>query len=135
MPDPILWTDPAVVSLTGLPESAEASERVDQGMPISRNSDGTVFPSNNATATGAAAFGVAMTGGTAGDQVIYLRGQAVLRPNDALFAGITYVVGATGGTVIPDADLAAGQFVTYVGYALDVTNLQLMLQPTGVQRG
>jgi hypothetical protein len=136
MADPVIFTNPAVVSLPGLPESAEvaAPGPVSPGMPISRNDDGTVFPSENSTATGAAAFGIAMTHGTAGDQVLYVRGRTVIRPNDALTAGMTYAVGATGGSVTPEPNVTAGQYLTYLFYALDASNLQCMIEATGVQK-
>jgi hypothetical protein len=87
---------------------------------------------SNASATTAAAKAIAMTPGVDGGYGVIAESGGIILVGTTMAVGETYYVGATAGTIIPDADLTTGDYVTRLGTASSTTQLELSIQATGV---
>lgn len=87
---------------------------------------------SNSSGTTAAAKGIAITPGVSGGFGYIATGGSIVLVGTTMAVGETYYVGATAGTIIPDADLTTGDFVTRLGTAASATELKLSIQATGI---
>lgn len=88
---------------------------------------------NDASTTTANAKGIAMTPGVDGGFGIVATGGSIILVGTTMAVGETYFVGSTAGQIIPDADLATGDYVTRLGTAASTTQLNLAIQYTAIQ--
>jgi hypothetical protein len=96
---------------------------------------GVLKPADVGDAGRARMVGLSLTPVGDGQVVEYVfRGEVDLG-GSVLTQGQTYVLSANAGRVCPVSDLAAGQQVTYAGWAKTDRVLRLMVTPTGVTRG
>ena len=87
---------------------------------------------NNASATTAASTGIALTPGVDGGYGYVATRGSIILVGTTMAVGETYYVGATAGEIIPDADVATGNYVTRLGVASSTTQLDLEVKATGV---
>jgi hypothetical protein len=87
---------------------------------------------SNASATTAAAKGIAVTPGVSGSYGIVATGGSIILVGTTAVVGTTYNVGATAGTIVPNADLTSGDYVTTLGTASTSTQLDLAISATGI---
>lgn len=85
------------------------------------------------TALVAAAVGIAVNGGAAGQPASYIV-SGDLDLGVTLVIGETYVVGAAPGGIAPLADVVSGDFPTILGIADAANNLKVNLFQGGVAR-
>ena len=78
-------------------------------------------------------YGVALTGGGADDFVIVMRG-GQMNIGATLTVGETYVVSATSGGVAPIGDLVSTNYVSILGVATAVDNLELSINVSGIPK-
>nr|DAK61523.1 MAG TPA: hypothetical protein [Caudoviricetes sp.] len=103
------------------------------GQPVVESSGKYVLADANASATLAAAGGVAITPGILdGYGVIAISGPVIL-VGTTMTVGETYIVSPTAGGIMPNSDRLQGDFVTRLGTASTTTQLDLAIVATGVQ--
>lgn len=83
------------------------------------------------TATEATIAGVALNDAGAG-QPIRLQNGGSLGMGTVLTAGVPYCVGTTAGQIVPFADIASTNKVSYLGVASTTSNLVIGINNTGV---
>lgn len=113
-------TTTQVVSDSGIVERVEAGATITAGQGVYRMAngtwglaqcDGTAIESGSGTA-----IGIALTGGTSGQDILVQRnGVLTLGAGAAPAAGEIYLVSATAGGIAPEADIGAGKYVTVLG--------------------
>lgn len=107
---------------------------ISAGQPLYYDSATTKYKigDNNASATTAAAKGIALTPGVdAGYGVMATAGSLVF-VGATMTQGKAYYVGATAGEIVPEADLASGNYNTRLGVAASATELKLDIRVSGV---
>jgi hypothetical protein len=87
---------------------------------------------SNASAATAAVKGVAVTPGIDGGYGYVATGGNIILVGTTMAVGETYHVGATAGTIVPDADLTTGDYVSRIGTGASATQLDLSIKATGV---
>ena len=127
-------------SITAVRPTANTQTRILQyggtvavGQPVSLSSAKYVASDANASATLAAATGIAMTPGVTDGYGIVAVGGSVILVGATMTVGETYLVSATAGGIMPNADKATGDYVTRLGTASTATQLNLSVQATGIQ--
>lgn len=88
----------------------------------------------NASAATAAVVGLSMTPGVDAGQGIIAKGGSIILVGTTMTVGVNYYAGPTPGEIIPEADLASGDYVTRLGTASTATQLDLSIVPTGIQK-
>jgi len=108
-------------------------EDVTHGQVVYRHTDGThKLAKSGGTKAEAAAVGIALTPGGANDSgIIAQKGSIDL--GATLTVGEIYVLSETAGAIAPEADLVTGDYVTILGVASAADQLELNVNPTGVQ--
>lgn len=87
---------------------------------------------NNASAATAEVKGIALTPGVdSGYGVIATRGSLVF-VGATMTQGKAYYAGATAGEIVPETDLASGNYNTRLGVASSATQLDLDIRASGV---
>lgn len=79
----------------------------------------------------AAAVGIALNGGASGQPIKYVYQDDDFTPGATLVTGTSYAVGATAGNLAPVADLASGNYATFMMIAKSTTKAILRVLPTG----
>lgn len=106
------------------------------GVPVyidSADSKHKIADANSSKAT-AAVVGLSMTPGVDAGQGIVAKGGSVILVGTTMTVGVNYYAGPTAGEIIPEADLASGDYVTRLGTAATATKLDLSIVPTGIQK-
>ena len=106
---------------------------VSVGQPIAESSNKFVTADANASATLAAAKGIAMTPGVADGYGIMAYSGSVILVGATMTVGETYLVSDTAGGIMPNADRSTGDYVTRLGTASSATQLNLAIEATGIQ--
>ena len=86
----------------------------------------------NASVTTAAVRGIAVTPGVDGGYGLVAIGGSVVLVGTTMAVGETYHVGATAGTIVPDADLTTGDYVSRIGTGASTTQLDISIKATGI---
>jgi len=95
--------------------------------------DGRAWLSDNTTAAKAAAVGISLNrAAAAGQPVCVLRSGVVAIGSVLTEKGNQYAISGTAGVMMDVADLAAGKFVTTVGYSESETELSVVTMATGL---
>lgn len=89
---------------------------------------------SNASATTAAAKGIAMTPGVADGYGVVATGGNVILVGATVAVGMLYCVGATPGTIVPYTDLTTGDYVTLLGAGATSTQLNMLVNAFGVAK-
>jgi hypothetical protein len=89
----------------------------------------------NASATTAAVIGITLNGAADGQPLIILT-EGDLENGSGMTTGVHYVLADTAGTgvLMPVADQAASDWVTYIGTAISATVLRVKINVTGIQQ-
>jgi len=131
---------PALTSITAVrPTSNTTTRSVEYGATIAAGQSIYLDATNkaqladsNASAVTAAVKGVAMTPGVNGGFGLIAISGAIILVGTTMAVGETYYVGATAGSIIPDADLTTGDFVSRIGTAATATQINLSIEATGI---
>lgn len=122
------------------PTSDTKTQRVQYGETIAVGQavyiDGTTgkfkLADNNASALTPGVKGIALTPGADESYGIIATGGSIVLVGTTMAVGETYFVGATAGQIIPDADLATGNYVSRIGTASSTTQISLDIESTGI---
>jgi len=87
---------------------------------------------NNASAATATIKGVAMTPGVDGGYGYIATAGSIILVGTTMAVGETYYAGATAGEIVPDADLATGNYISRIGTGASATQLDLTIKATGI---
>lgn len=87
---------------------------------------------NNLSLAAATIKGVAITPGVDAGYGLVATGGSIILVGTTAAVGETYFAGATAGEIIPDADLATGNYISRVGTASSTTQLKLAIEATGI---
>lgn len=77
--------------------------------------------------------GIAITPGVDGGDGLIATGGNIILVGVTAAVGKTYYLGSTAGTLVPETDLTATEFVTRIGTAATATQLNLSIDATGIQ--
>lgn len=107
--------------------SKTAGETITAGMPVYINtSDGKAYKTDsNASAAAAVAYGIAVSGASAGQPIAICTG-GDLTAGATLTANTAYIVGAaTAGDINPIADITTGWYGCLLGISISTTVLRM----------
>lgn len=115
--------------------SGVAGETLTAGMAVYKKAaDGLYYKAKkNGTAAEAVVAGVVVNGGSV-NQAVQIQTGGQITIGAALTAGETYIVSATYGGIAPVADVSTHS-LSYIGYAISTTVMQLQINPTGITHG
>jgi len=93
--------------------------------------DSRLWKAVNSSAAAAAAVGVALCGGAAGQPIAYMISGTVT-PGGTVVIGEIYCVSTNAGKFAPDADVTSGMFRTVLGIGKTATTIALDIHISGV---
>lgn len=79
----------------------------------------------------ATCVGIAVSGGAAGQMVVFQKGGR-LTAGGTLTKGLIYVVSNTAGGIMPSADLSSGEYASILGVAESASVLKMNLFNSGI---
>lgn len=82
----------------------------------------------------ATAAGIAVISGVDTSYGVIATGGSIILVGTTMVVGTTYYAGPNAGEIIPEGDLASADYVTRLGIAATATQLDLLVQPTGILR-
>jgi hypothetical protein len=133
MADISVTASSVVPGATARRQTKTASVAITAGQVVYVNSsDQLALADNDASATTAAAVGIALNSCAANQPCSYATSGAVTF-NAVLTAGTIYVLSATAGGIAPAADLASDDYVTILGVASSTTSLTVNIFASGHQ--
>lgn len=103
-----------------------AGATVTAGQPVYKDStaSNTLKPCDADALASSVCVGIALHGAASGQPLKYAAG-GNLTINAVATKGVPYYVSTTAGGICPYGDLAAGDYVTFLGIATSTTNLKL----------
>lgn len=87
---------------------------------------------SNASAATATLKAIAITPGIDGGYGLVAISGSITLVGTTMLVGETYHLGATAGTIVPDADLTTADYVSRVGVASSATQILLAIEATGI---
>ena len=104
------------------------------GQPVYLDSSDSKYKlcDNNASSATATIRGLAMTPGVDTGYGYVATGGSVILVGTTMAVGESYYAGATAGEIIPDADVASGNYISRVGTAASATQMDLAILATGI---
>lgn len=108
---------------------------ISAGQPVyadSTDSNKNKLADNNASAATATVKGIAITPGVSSGYGYVATSGSIILVGTTMTVGKAYYLGATAGEIIPEADLATGNYVTRLGTASSATQLDLDISSTGI---
>lgn len=117
-------------------ESVIYGATVAAGQPVYQDSADNEYKlaDNDASASTAAAKGIAITPGVDGGYGLIAKQGSIILVGTTMTVGETYLVSSTAGGIMPVADAGTGDYITYLGNAASATQLDIVLKVTGNQR-
>ena len=113
-------------------QTGVAGAAITQGQSVYSDTSGQLQPAQKDVDAGtAAAVGVALNSGEAGQPITYQSGGEV-DVGATLVVGETYVVGAAAGGIAPIADVISTEFSTILGIATAAGVLKMGILQSGV---
>lgn len=133
----------AAVTFTGIrPYSASTSvQMITAGATIAAgevvyedttDSNKAKLADNNASAATAVVKGIALQAAVSAGGLVVLTGGSIVLVGATMTVGATYYLGATAGQIVPETDLATGNYVSRLGTAASATQLDLAITNTGI---
>ena len=118
--------------VSGSKETKDAAETITAGDCLYEVTSTTCGVCNVTDAAKDACIGIALNDGTTGHPITYAKSGAVVGFGAILTVGVWYCISATGA-IAPVADLATSDYISYVGYGITTSNMQLRIINTGLQ--
>jgi hypothetical protein len=118
--------------VSGVKKTLDAAETITAGDCLYMVTSSTCGVANVTDAAKDAVIGIALNDGTAGHPITYAVDGAVVGFGAILTVGVWYCLSATGA-IAPVADLATSDYISYVGYGITTSNMQLKIINTGLQ--
>ena len=112
---------------------------VSAGQPLYQDAATTDQPykpaDSNASAATAEVRGIAITPGVSGGWGLIAVEGSIILVGTTTAAAVTYYVGATAGTIVPESDLTTGDYNSRIGVGNTTSpQIDLSIQATGVVR-
>lgn len=123
-------TAPVMGSPTG--GSKTAASAIAAGELIYAVSSNTVSPADADNLATANVLGMALRAASTDGYVVYARDGDRVDVGVATASGETYVLSPAAGNMMPVADLASGNYVTYCAFGLGGTAVEMHIKATGV---
>lgn len=122
---------------SGAPEASllvrPAADVLTAGQPVFVTAALDVAACSFSAEQNANAAGIALCNASSDQRVVAAK-EGILNFGEAILTvGQIYCVGSNGN-IVPYSDLATGNWITILGYAISTTELRLSIQPTGVQK-
>jgi len=118
--------------VSGSRKRLDAAETITAGDCLYAATSTTAGVVNVTDAAKDVCVGIALNDATAGHPVTYAESGAVVGFGAILTVGIWYCISATG-LIAPVADLATSDYISYVGYGITTSNMQVRIINTGLQ--
>lgn len=107
-------------------------ETVTQGEVVYKKSDDSRYwLADSSTATLAAAEGIALTGGGAGEYGLIAK-SGDIDIGGTVAVGAVYTVGSVSGEIHPDSDLGSGEYLTILGYGKTTSTILIDINATEI---
>ena len=111
----------------------QAGELITPGEPVFKlAADGKYYAAVNTTVAEAAVIGIAITDAAAGGDYFIICKEGPIICGGTVAAGSAYSVGDTDGAIFDSGDAASPDFVTFLGYGISTTVLQVSINATGI---
>lgn len=128
-------TGTSVKRVTGTPSTKYAGATITAGMaiyvdPVTK----TIFPTDADVLATAVADGIALNGAVVGQPVSYLPAEATITIGATVVTGTAYFLSTTAGAICLQTDLASGDFPFFVGFAINTTDIKLVMSGAGVAK-
>ena len=131
----ITEADVELSSKTSTEIKVQVGEAVKRNQPLYFKSSDSKYwlADNNVDEDTAKATGLSVTSADADGQVLMMQSGPLLA-GATLTKAEVYVVSNTAGKIMPIGDLAAGQYLTILGYASSTTTLEVDITATGITK-
>ena len=133
MADLVITANNVIAGANAKTERYIAGEALTAGQTVYQAADGKIYKSDADSATPAqrAVIGISLNGAAAGQPVgVALSGPVTI--GAAVTVGVGYYLSKTVGGICPVADLTAGSYPTFLGFAINVTDINISLVSAGV---
>jgi hypothetical protein len=104
------------------------------GDALVRSSGKYVLADANASAALAAAEGIALTPGVDNGWGLMAFGGPIILVGATLSVGTRYMLSDTAGKIMPDTDVSSGEWSTLLGTGATTTQLNLLIDASGIQK-
>ena len=104
------------------------------GDVLVRSSGKYVLADANASAALAAAEGIAITPGVDNGWGLMAFGGPIILVGATLAVGTRYMLSDTAGKIMPDSDVSSGEWSTHLGTGATTTQLNLLIDASGIQK-
>jgi hypothetical protein len=122
------------ITSTSLVTIVNAGETVTPGMPgYKLAADSEYYKASSSTSITAAADGIFIGDADDGDRVSFCT-KGDMDIGATLVIGESYFVSNTTGKIMPSGDVSTGEFVTYLGTADTTSNINIVINQSGVAR-
>lgn len=122
-----------IASSLATTEDGVAGATLTAGEVLAQDTDGGLkLADANAAAPLNVVKGIALHAAFTGQPMKFVKADPNFKPGFAVTVGIAVILSANPGKMAPDADKAAGWFVTELGRAVNTTDLRLFFVPVGV---
>lgn len=113
-------------------QTGRAGETIAAGQALYlKDADGKLWKADDASAAKAAAVGVALNGGAAGQPISYLEAGGV-NPGATVVVGVVYGVTDTPGGIGAISERAVGDYITILGVGVTATRIDVAINASGV---
>jgi hypothetical protein len=133
MADLSITASAVIAGADSVQESGTFGATVTPAQAVYRDTDGTLklADSNGASSLIRTPIGLALHGGSA-SQPARIHKSGDLTVGSILTPGVAYYLSDTPGGICPYADLASGEYPTFIGIAKSASVLKVMITPSGV---
>ena len=108
-----------------------AGATITAGQPVYKDSALKYHPARSGTAEASSVEGISLNGAALNQPFEIIVG-GVIDFNAVVSVGEPYYSGTGAGSIVPDADLGTGDYVTFLGIGKTTTQLLLHIRPTGI---
>ncbi len=124
-----------VQRVSGTKQEGTSGEAATAGMPVYRDTadDNKIKKANSSTAAKATVAGIALNSAPGASQPITYQLDGEIDPGFTATEGVPYWLSNTDGKIKLFADLAASEFVTYLGVGNSSGNIDLSIHASGSQ--
>lgn len=112
----------------------QVGEAVTRMMPLYKDSAGKHWMALNDTEENAEVVGISLTPAGVDGWIVMVKSGPMITGATGLTQGDPYYVSSTAGKIHDKADLASTEFVTSIGTAQSGTIIDVLPNPTGIQR-
>ena len=113
-------------------QTGRAGETITAGQALYlKDADGKLYKADDTAAAKAAAVGIALNGGAAGQPISYLEAGG-LNPGATVGVGVVYGVTDNPGGIGAISERAVGDYITILGVGVTTSRIDLAINASGV---